>query len=247
VKVRDAVILMAGIGSRLGVQGGSPPKPLLPINGQPLISYAIDSLGEIGVEQLHVVVGANGDALASQLRPLVEPTMTLNSINNPDWQKQNGVSVLKASGIVREPFLLLMADHLFESPILRTLLAESDPERLNLAVDRKINSIFDLDDAMKVETRGDEIVAISKTLQLYDAIDTGIFLCPNTLFDYLRRAQVNGDCSLADGVRLMAADGQARAIDIGDAWWQDVDTPEMLARAEQVSARLFRNERSRLT
>ncbi len=42
----------------------------------------------------------------------------------------------------------------------------------------------------------------------------------------------DGDCSLADGVRLMASDGKVRAIDIGEAWWQDVDTPEMHAHAE---------------
>ena len=52
------------------------------------------------------------------------------------------------------------------------------------------------------------------------------------MFDYLRRAIKDDDCSLADGVRLMAEEGKALAIDIGDAWWQDVDTPDMLARAE---------------
>ena len=64
------------------------------------------------------------------------------------------------------------------------------------------------------------------------------------MFDYLRRAVKDDDCSLAEGVRLMAEDGQARAIDIGEAWWQDVDTPEMLARAEQEAARLSRNPQS---
>ncbi len=74
---------------------------------------------------------------------------------------------------------------------------------------------------------------IGKKLESYNAIDTGIFLCPEIMFDYLRRALTDGDCSLADGVRLMAADRKALAIDIGEAWWQDVDTPEMLQRAEQ--------------
>ena len=91
---------------------------------------------------------------------------------------------------------------------------------------------------MKVRTENTEIVAIGKNLQLYDAVDTGVFLCPELLFDYLRRALKNNDCSLADGVQLMASDRKALAIDIGEAWWQDVDTPEMLAQAQQKSAYL---------
>ena len=39
--------------------------------------------------------------------------------------------------------------------------------------------------------------------------------------------------ALADGVRLMAEEERRLAVDIGEAWWQDVDTPEMLAQAER--------------
>ena len=53
------------------------------------------------------------------------------------------------------------------------------------------------------------------------------------IFKYLEKAKQAGDCSLNDGVRLMAADNRVRALDIGDAWWQDVDTPDMLRHAEQ--------------
>jgi choline kinase len=123
-------------------------------------------------------------------------------------------------------------------------VASADPARLNLAIDLKIASIFDLDDAMKVRTDGNRLVAIGKNLEDYNAIDTGIFICPETIFEYLQRVLRNDDCALADGVRLMAEEGNALAIDIGDAWWQDVDTPEMLARASSVAAALWAAQRT---
>jgi choline kinase len=239
LKISDAVILMAGTGSRLRGSAETIAKPLIPIAGRPLISYAIDSFDKAGVETIHAVVGPNGDELAAAVAPLLPRQMKFRPIPNPNWQKQNGVSVLAAEGKVRTPFFLAMGDHLFERSILDKLLAQADPARLNLAIDRKIASIFDLDDAMKVRTEGNRIVAIGKKLESYDAIDTGIFICPKSIFEYLRRVLKEGDCSLADGVRLMAEEKNALAIDICDAWWQDVDTPEMLARAGEEIARLL--------
>ncbi|HEV3409062.1 MAG TPA: hypothetical protein VG095_02120, partial [Chthoniobacterales bacterium] len=182
--------------------------------------------------------------LRAEVTELVPPAMSFHPIINPEWQKQNGVSVLAAEDHAHAPFFLTMGDHLFEREILERLLADGDHAQANLAVDRNIASIFDLDDATKVATEGTRIAAIGKELEEFDAIDTGVFLCPNELFVYLRRAQVNGDCSLSDGIRLMGREGKARAVDIGDAWWQDVDTPAMLAQAERMSARLL-GERGR--
>jgi 1L-myo-inositol 1-phosphate cytidylyltransferase len=244
LSITDAVILMAGTGSRLRGSADTIAKPLIPIAGRPLISYAIDSFDQAGVTTLHAVVGPSGDELAAAVAPLLPTHMRFHPITNPNWQKQNGISLLTAGGKTHAPFFLAMGDHLFESSILEQLVAQADLSRLNLAIDRKIDSIFDLDDAMKVRTEDKLIVAIGKKLETYNAIDTGIFLCPEILFDYLRRALKDDDCSLADGVRLMAEDGKALAIDIGKAWWQDVDTPEMLARAEQEAQRLSRSVQS---
>jgi choline kinase len=239
LKITDAVILMAGTGSRLRGSAEKIMKPLIPIGGRPLISYAIESFEKVGVEKIHAVVGPNGEELAAAVAPLLPRHMQFHPIPNPNWQKQNGVSLLTAAGKVRSPFFLAMGDHLFESSIVTALLRDADFSQLNLAIDKKIGSIFDLDDAMKVRTEGNRLVAIGKTLENYNAIDTGIFICPETIFEYLRRVLKNDDCSLADGVRLMAEEGNALAIDIADAWWQDVDTPEMLARAEREISRLL--------
>ena len=232
-EIFDAVVLMAGTGSRLRASGELLPKPLVPILGRPLISYIAEALQDVGVQTLHAIIGANAGNLIAALRPLLPATMHLNPIPNPDWEKQNGISVLCAAGKVAAPFFLTMGDHLFDPAILPLVIESGNPNSLNLAIDKKLGTIFDIDDAMKVQTNGDRVVTLGKNLATYDAIDTGIFLCPDELFGYLRRARRDGDCSLADGVRLMAADAKVRAIDIGAGWWQDVDTPEMREHAEK--------------
>ena len=241
--VTEAVILMAGIGSRLGNAGRALAKPLVPIAGRPLICYTFDALMRAGIRTVHGVMGANSEQLSAELAPLIPPGLRFRTILNPEWRKQNGVSVLATARQAKAPFVLAMGDHVFDFAVLETLLAGADPSQVNLAIDRKIDSIFDLDDATKVKTQGEQLVGIGKQLADYDAIDTGMFLCSDEIFTYLKAAQRDGDCSLSDGVRLMAADDKVRAVDIGDAWWQDVDTPEMLARAEHESARLLRQSR----
>lgn len=233
---------MAGSGSRLRqALGETIPKPLLPVLGRPLISYTLEALDQAGVRKLTVVVGYESDRLTAPLKELVDPRMELSFIENSDWKKQNGISLLSAEEKMNAPFILTMADHLFDASVLETLIDQAKPDALNLAIDRKVNSIFDLDDAMKVQTDGEFVREIGKSLTSYDAIDTGVFVCPAEIFLYLKAARKNDDCSLADGVRLMAHDGKVRAVDIGDAWWQDVDTPEMLARA---TAELSRAQRT---
>jgi choline kinase len=91
--VSDAVILMAGAGSRLGRVGDALAKPLVKVGGRPLLSYTLDAFERAGVETIHTVMGANHDLLGEQIAPLIPRTMRLNVIVNPEWKKQNGVSV----------------------------------------------------------------------------------------------------------------------------------------------------------
>jgi 1L-myo-inositol 1-phosphate cytidylyltransferase len=240
-RVREAVILMAGSGSRLRGSDQTFLKPLVSVAGRLLISYTIEALANAGIKKINAVIGFEGERLRAAVTKLIPSDIETCFIENHDWEKKNGVSLLTAAKRVETPFVLAMSDHLFDPVILERLIESADPSQLNVAIDRKIDSIFDLDDAMKVQTHGDRIVAIGKTLKEYDAVDIGLFICPREIFDYLERSKLNGDCSLADGVRSMAEDQKVRAIDIGEAWWQDVDTPEMLREAEEKLRALARN------
>src|SRR5436190_5852014 len=241
--ISDAVILMAGSGSRLRGPDETFLKPFVPVLGRPLICYTIDALIHAGIKKASFIVGYQSARMIEAVKQLIPSKIEPCFIENRDWQKQNGVSLLTAANQVTPPFLLTMSDHLFDQPIIDLLLRNAVPDQVNVAIDRKLDSIFDVDDAMKVQTQAGQILKIGKDLTAYDGIDTGLFVCPLDIFDYLERVKRDGDCSLADGVRSMASQGKACAVDIGDAWWQDVDTPEMLACAEtQLRSRLARHD-----
>jgi 1L-myo-inositol 1-phosphate cytidylyltransferase len=235
--ISEAVILMAGEGSRLRGADKTFLKPFVPVAGRPLISYTLDALARVGIKTLNFVVGYESKRMIASVKQLIPSGVGVSFIENREWQRQNGISLLTAAERVATPFLLTMSDHLFDDTIVDHLLHSFDPALLNVAVDRKLDSIFALEDAMKVRVRGERITDIGKSLRNYHAIDIGLFVCPLEIFDYLERAKSRSetnDCSLADGVRLMAGDNKVRAIDIGDGWWQDVDTPSMLQRAEKI-------------
>jgi 1L-myo-inositol 1-phosphate cytidylyltransferase/CDP-L-myo-inositol myo-inositolphosphotransferase len=112
---------------------------------------------------------------------------------------------------------------------------------LYLCVDRRLDAIYDMDDATKVRTENGRILDIGKTIPTYDCVDCGVFAVGPALFTALAEVYAGrGDCSLSEGVKQLAARGRARVLDIGEAFWQDMDTPGALARAEQELARLGR-------
>src|SRR5205823_1180108 len=127
----------------------------------------------------------------------------------------------------------LMADHVFDAEMAMMMARQQlAPGEVILGVDPKIDRIFDIDDATKVRRVGDRIVEIGKEIEEYDAIDTGMFLCSPALFDDLDHASRDGNCSLSDGMRRLASQKRLRALEIGEAQWDDLDTPEALAHAE---------------
>jgi choline kinase len=230
-----ALILAAGNGSRIAARSGDGPKPLVTLNGKPLLEHVMSNARDAGIERFVIVLGYRGQVIKQwyENHPLAGVQVTW--IENPDFRKDNGISVLCAKKVIREKFLLLMADHIFEAGTARSLLRQPlAKDEVILGVDRNISGIFDLDDATKVRLERDRIVEIGKLLRNYNALDTGMFLCSPALFGWLENAAVNGNCSLSEGLRLMTADGKFRGFDIGDAHWQDVDTPAALDYAQSI-------------
>jgi choline kinase len=234
------LILAAGNGRRLASVSNGLPKPLVELHGKPLLEHVLLAAHEAGIQKFVVVVGYRANVIRSWCAARSLDGLLITVLENPDYTRDNGVSVLKARDI-QEPFALFMADHIFEPETAAALFREPVGEdETILAVDHKLDDIFDLDDATKVARRSGYVIDIGKDIKSYDAVDTGMFLCSPSVFHWLESAKKNGNCSLSDGMRLVARYRRLRAFDVGNALWQDVDAPETLAHA----ARIF-PERSR--
>lgn len=232
-----ALILAAGLGSRLA-DGHLIPKPLREVAGLPLIVRIIRALEEGGVCEIGIVIGYLGEELESGLSRYPHRAK-LSFFQNDEYEKPNGTSVLKARDFVTGPTFLLMSDHLWSAQVLSSVGSYpiSDQESV-LGVDYRINACFDLEDATKVQVRGDRIVRIGKALDDYNALDTGFFLITPALIAALDAVNGPEGCSLSQGVATLAAEGRMKAANVGDATWIDVDTPEAHAEAERLIAEL---------
>lgn len=234
-KVERAVVLAAGIGSRL-VQGESYPKPLKPISGTSLLVRVLRNLQDEGIREAVIITGYMGAQIRKAL--LSEPSLALELIfvQNDQFLKKNGVSLLAARQHIQGDVILTMADHLYSPEIVRQLRAMSLPQgAAALGVDYDIDRCFDFDDATKARIEQGKIRDIGKEIPIYNAIDSGVFRIGPALLDELARLyETNGDCSLSEGVHALAARDKFYACDIGDARWIDVDTPEAMQRAEAM-------------
>lgn len=232
------VIIAAGRGSRLA--GRAPSKPLLEVAGRRLIDRAIDAARRAGVRRFVVVTGYEAAAVEAHLaaRAAAEG-LAVETVRNDEWEKENGLSVLKARGRTGDRFFLLMADHIVDPRLLEGLAAGGvDPGALVLAVDRRVEGHphVDLDDVTRVRIEDGRIAGIGKRIDGHNAFDTGVFLCTPALFEALEESQRRGDFTLSGGVRALAAKGRARTWDAGALFWIDVDDEAALAKAEAAVA-----------
>ncbi len=229
-----AVVLAAGEGSRLARQRDSTPKPALSLLGLSLAERTITSCMAAGIQRFLVVLGHRADEVQAHYQGIAARRQCdVEFVTAQDWKLGNGASALAAADQVgSDPFLLAMSDHLITPSLIEKVLRTYPQDgEISLAVDHDKTGVFDVEDVTKVALSDGRVVRIGKTLDEWDAADTGVFLCTRALFDALEQAKAQGRHSLSDGVSELAVAGKVRGIDVTGEEWIDVDTPESLREA----------------
>jgi len=206
-KTNTAVILAAGEGGRFAHRGGS--KPLIPLLGIPLLERSVRTLIAAGIRHIVLVCGYRANEIIKFADDLAcRLDVDIHIIRHKGWRKGNGSSTLAAKSAMNDPFLLVMCDHVFDPEMLRRLIQTTPPDDgLILAVDGNLdNPLVDMEDVTRVRCKDRYIAAIGKGMDVFDAFDTGAFLCTRGLFTALSDAMAAQEGSLSAAVMRLAAE-----------------------------------------
>jgi len=224
-----AVILAAGEGTRIKLKI---PKPLVRINGLSLLERTILTFADLKVQELVIVVGYQADKIKRHVAnmPILQD-YEITWVENREFHRSNGLSVLCAQDYVGDRFFLSMVDHIYDSNLFFNLLSCSGD--LVCVIDSQPR-FADLEDATKVLVQNGKIQKIGKGLTQFNGLDCGMFLCSRKIFPILEETIGEGKEEWDDAKEKFAERFKLDFFDIHGALWLDVDTPKDAAKARKL-------------
>jgi len=232
-----AVILAAGRGTRMGALTASTPKPLLPLQGRPIITHILDGLAGAGVTRAAVVTGYLGEQIEAHLGD-----GTAHGLHLVYRRQTTADGTARALTLVRDlvgdaPFVLSWGDVIVEPHVYRTVIDTFRAQPADLVL--TVNPVDDpwrggavyVDDAWRVTRLVEKPPRGTSTTPWNNA---GIFVFSPTIFPYVDRLapSARGEYELPQAIAAMLADGRVvRAVPVR-GFWSDLGTPDDLAAAQ---------------
>jgi MurNAc alpha-1-phosphate uridylyltransferase len=140
---KSAMVLAAGLGTRMRPLSDHLPKPLVEIGGRALLDHALDRLAAAGVERAVVNLHYKGDLIAARLAKRERPRIELS---REDTLLETGGGVKRALPLLDDSFYVVNGDILWLDGVLAALtrLARAfNPKRMDalLLLQRTVRAI----------------------------------------------------------------------------------------------------------
>lgn len=232
-----ALILAAGLGSRLSPFTDNNPKALVPVNGKSILVKQIENLTDNGIQDITVIAGHKAEVLIRKISSILPEA---NIIVNHDYSVTNNMysAYLGRESMGNDDFLMLNGDVFFDSSVIKTLCEFKSRNAIVTDIGRY------REESMKVIRKNGRLIKISKSIANDDAYGTSIDIYKfshrggKKFFDtcemYIKeKKQLNLWSEVAlneilSSVRFVACPLNGR--------WFEIDNPDDLLQAEKLFA-----------
>ena len=239
VSNNKALILAAGLGTRLAPITNDRPKSLVPVNGKPILLKQIENLKQNGIVDITIVSGYKADALEAAVHVKYPEIKIVESVDyattNNMYSAYLGIKAMFPDGNIR-PFYMMNADVFYDASVITAL--EKD-ERCDLVA---VDMGRYIDESMKVIEKDGRLVAISKQITPEEALGCSIDVYKfgadggkaffNRCVEYIegkKELKKWSEVALNDAF----ADAVFQACPL-DGRWLEIDNHEDLAAAEAL-------------
>jgi choline kinase len=232
-----AVILAAGLGSRLLPHTETRPKCLLKVGGRTILEYQLAALRQCGITDVVLVVGYQREKIREHL------DVPVTYIENSEYASTgSSYSLWLTRDLITDGFEYVNSDVIFHPRMLAALLDAPAPDAI--VVDRHVNLTGDM---QKAAMDGDRILRMSKNMGAADAAAEVVGPAKFSA-DGARRIVAYLDGLVAAGERSrwayeafgeVARERPFIGIDNPGCFWAEVDTPGDLIEAAQRMPSVF--------
>jgi dTDP-glucose pyrophosphorylase len=250
LKIVKAIILAAGKGTRMGELTNETPKPMLKVQGKPILEHIIDGLKEAGVRDFFIVTGFRAEVIEGYFGDGQKFGAKIQYGRQVSQDGTGKAPEVAKAFVGQDDFVLTYGDILVRPKTYRDMLsrhAETKASGLitctgSQDVTKGAILLFDNDFFLRrliekpTPAQLDQLRAEGElppgAIAWYNA---GIYLFKPVVFDFTARLEKSprGEYELTDAISGMVAAGQRMAGLEIQGRWVDVRDPEVLAALEK--------------
>ena len=142
VKVSRAIILAAGLGSRMNPVTNNLPKPLIKVRGKRIVETSIDALIMAGINDIYIVCGY----LADKFQCLADKYPNIKFMFNEHYKESNNISSIICAGNMIENAYVIEGDLFLRNPNIITPIQQAESNYLGIYTNYTDDWCFNVDD-----------------------------------------------------------------------------------------------------
>lgn len=230
----QAVILAAGRGTRLQPITDSVPKAMVPINGKPMLEILLKQLKENKITDVVIVLHYLKEKITEYFGDGKKIGMNIKYVEQKEL-KGSADAVLCAEPYIKEKFLMIACDSLFETEQIKKVLAHKS-DGVFTAKEVKDGRAFGI-----LVTEGNKVTKVVEKPENppTNLANFSVYMLPKEIFNTCRKIKPShkGEIWLTDAIQLLIEQGKTFEYEISQHII-DIGTHEQLYDAQILAKKL---------